>query len=131
MRKNLAEDVVGGAAVRLPQRIEPRQVCRLRDADIGGGGVDLFKRRANGRIVIERVLDGLIEREDGRWRRALRRRGDRRGQHKKQRARDGPDQLQPLAHLLYRKPYTHFVVMANTSVGTLTVFPMRFSQEWR
>ncbi len=35
LRQHLAEDVVGGAAVRLPERIEPRQIRRSRDVDAG------------------------------------------------------------------------------------------------
>ena len=51
------------AAVRLPEGIEPRQIRRLRDADTGGRRIDLLERRADGRIVIDGVLDGLLERE--------------------------------------------------------------------
>jgi len=36
LRQHLAEDVVGGGAIRLPQRVEARQVGRLRHADARG-----------------------------------------------------------------------------------------------
>ena len=61
--QQLAEDVVRGRAVRLPERIESRQIGGLRDADVGGRRVDLFHRGPDGGIVIERVLERLLQRE--------------------------------------------------------------------
>jgi len=63
LRQDLAEDVVGGRPIRLPQGIQARQGCRLRDADTRRGDVHLLERRADRRVVIQRVLHRLVERE--------------------------------------------------------------------
>ena len=72
LRQHLAEDVVGRGAVRLPERIESRQIRGLRDADTGGRRVHLFDRRPHGRIVIEAYWSACVQREDLRRRLACR-----------------------------------------------------------
>ena len=63
LRQHLAEDVVGRRAVRLPQRVEPRQVGGPRDGHAGGRRVHLLERGADGRVVLDGVLERLLERE--------------------------------------------------------------------
>src|SRR5262245_41117819 len=63
LRQKLPEDVVGRRAIRLPERIEARQVCGFRDGDICGGGVHLLERRSHGRVMLDGELKRLLERE--------------------------------------------------------------------
>jgi len=63
LRQQLAEDVVGRRAIRLPQRIQPWKIRRLGDVHVGRRCGDVLQRRANRWIVLECELEGLLKRE--------------------------------------------------------------------
>ena len=64
LRQQQPEDVVASGAVDLRQGVHARQVGGSREAYAGRGGVDLFLRDLNGRVIVERVLNRL---HDGEW----------------------------------------------------------------
>ena len=63
LRQQKAEDVVAGGAIDLRERVDAGQVGGAGQLNAGRGGIDLLLRNADGRIVAERALDGLADRQ--------------------------------------------------------------------
>ena len=71
LRQELTEDVVRRRSIRLPERIETREIPSPRNADARRRRVHLLHGRLDSWIVFDSVLQGLLEGEHLRWRALL------------------------------------------------------------